>query len=84
MKWRRLNLRKLVVVQAVVAIIFGYLLLSLFPKVPLLSACVISIVFALVATLVIQVGIERVRNPEDEGGDFLSDVDIEISTDPTA
>ena len=78
MKWCRLNLRKLVVVQAVVAIIFGYLLLSLFPKVPLLSACVISIVFALVATLVIQVGIERVRNPEDEGGDFLSDVDIDI------
>lgn len=76
MKWRRLNLRKLVVGQAVVAIIFGYLLLSLFPKVPLLSACVISIVF--VATLVIQVGIERVRNPEDEGGDFLSDVDIDI------
>ena len=70
MKRRRLSLRKLVVIQAVVAIVFGLLLVSLFPKVPLLSACVISIVFALVGTLLVLVGIKRMRDPEDEGFDF--------------
>lgn len=70
MKWRRLSLRELAAVQAVVAIVSGLLLVSLFAKIPLLPACVISIVFALVGTLVILVGIKEVRDPEDDGGDF--------------
>ncbi|QIG51526.1 hypothetical protein G5V57_29725 [Nordella sp. HKS 07] len=63
MKWRKLSLGELLTVQAVIAILFGYLLVSQFPKVPLVSACIVSIVLALVGTLLVKLAIGWMRNP---------------------
>src|SRR5262245_36179552 len=63
MKWRKLSLGELVVIQTVIAILFGYLLVSQFPKVPLLTACVVSIVLAILATLLLNLIIAWIHNP---------------------
>ena len=63
MQWSNLSLGKLVIIQAFVAILFGYLMVSLFPKVPLLSACLVSIVFAIVVTLLLRLAIAWMRSP---------------------
>ena len=62
-KWRKLSLGELVLVQAVIALLFGYLLISLFPNVPLLSACVVSIVFVMVGTMLLRLIIARWPTP---------------------
>jgi hypothetical protein len=71
-KWRKLSLGELLIIQAIIAIVFGYLFVSVFPKVPLLSACVVSIVFAMLATLLLKVIIAWMSNPiEALGFDLL-------------
>jgi len=70
MKGRRFSLRLLVAGLAVAATVFCVLLVSLFPKVALLSACVISVAVTLFGALLIVVGMERARNPKDKGWDF--------------
>jgi hypothetical protein len=58
---RELSFLELAIIQAVIAIAFGWLLVDQFPKVPLISACFMSICFALLVTLVPRAAIRWLR-----------------------